>query len=118
MQCCRTVEDNKVPNWFVLVRPRRADTSPWPVFDQSAAWSEDRFFWVKSPCERTNNNAGEKVTIAFVSAEWTNAPSSSGEMSAGLMSCVRENSPPLENIIAQEQDIPITITTPETAGKI
>ncbi|XP_058119465.1 uncharacterized protein LOC131287805 [Anopheles ziemanni] len=37
-------------------------------------------------------------------------------MSAGLMSCVRENSPPLENTIAQVQDTPITITTPETAA--
>ncbi|XP_053671770.1 uncharacterized protein LOC128721984 [Anopheles nili] len=37
-------------------------------------------------------------------------------MSAGLMSCVRENSPPLENATAQVQDIPITITTPETAA--
>ncbi|XP_049296668.1 serine-rich adhesin for platelets isoform X1 [Anopheles funestus] len=37
-------------------------------------------------------------------------------MSAGLMSCVRENSPPLDNVPAQVQDIPITITTPETAA--
>ncbi|XP_058055078.1 uncharacterized protein LOC131206518 [Anopheles bellator] len=40
-------------------------------------------------------------------------------MSAGLMSCVRENSPPLENtsgVAVQVQDIPITITTPETAA--
>ncbi|XP_052862589.1 serine-rich adhesin for platelets [Anopheles cruzii] len=40
-------------------------------------------------------------------------------MSAGLMSCVRENSPPLENssgAAVQVQDIPITITTPETAA--
>uniref|UniRef100_A0A1S4H501 DUF4739 domain-containing protein n=2 Tax=Anopheles gambiae TaxID=7165 RepID=A0A1S4H501_ANOGA len=36
-------------------------------------------------------------------------------MSAGLMSCVRENSPPLESAPAQVPDIPITITTPETA---
>ncbi|XP_050090862.1 uncharacterized protein LOC126574616 isoform X2 [Anopheles aquasalis] len=32
------------------------------------------------------------------------------------MSCVRENSPPLEASAAQVPDIPITITTPETAA--